>query len=68
MTSGADDKALWAQGVSGRDGPQDNILALTPKARIEMVRKRSAAKPPAHDQKAAPPVHDGNDDPGPSAA
>ena len=68
MTAGTDDKPLPAQGGSRREGPRDNIIALTPKARIEMVGERSAAQPPARDRKAAPPVHGGNDDPGPSAA
>ena len=68
MTSGTDDKALRTQGRSEMEGPRDNVVALTPKARIETVGKENVTKHPVRDQKAAPPAHDGNDDPGPSAA
>ncbi len=68
MTSGTDDKGLRAQGGSETTGPRGNVVMLTPKARIEMVRKKSVTKPPVRDQKAAPSGHDGDDDPGPSAA
>lgn len=68
MTSGTDDKGVRAQGRAGMEGPRDNVVVLTPKARIEMVSKRNVTKPPVRDQKAAPPGHDGDDDPGPSAA
>lgn len=68
MTSGTDDKGLRAQGRAGMAGPRGNVVMLTPKARIEMVSKRNVTKPPVRDQKAAPSGHDGDDDPGPSAA
>ncbi len=68
MTSRFDDKALQAQGRSGTEGTRDNVVVLTPKARIDSVGRKHVAKLPVPDQKAAPPAHDGNDDPGPSAA
>ena len=68
MTSGTDDKALRAQSRSGMQGTRDNVVTLIPKARIETAGNKRVTKLPVPDQKADPPRHDGDDDPGPSAA
>lgn len=68
MTSGTDDKALRAQSRSGMAGTRDNVVTLIPKARIETAAKKRATELPVPDQKVDPPRHDGDDDPGPSAA
>ncbi len=68
MTSRTDNEALRAQGRPGMERLPDNVVVLTPKARIDSVGRKHVAKLPVPDRKAAPPAHDGNDDPGPSAA
>jgi hypothetical protein len=68
MTSGTDDKALRAQSRSGMERTRNNVVTLIPKARTETAAKKRTTELPVPDQKVDPPRHDGDDDPGPSAA